>query len=79
MKIGFYGQIGQRFEGSATIDLPGEGISVTGLRRLLLERFDGVAILERSVCAAVNDEIVLDAHPVYPHDTGGFMSPVSGG
>lgn len=79
MKIGFYGKIENPFGGPAEITVPDEGVSVAALRRLLAERYEAEAILERTVRAAVNDEIVLEAHIVYPVDTVEFMSPVSGG
>ncbi len=79
MKIGFYGQIERPFAGPADVAVPDQGITVTALRQLLAQRYDAAAILDRSVRAAVNDEIVLDTHTVYPHDTVEFMSPVSGG
>ncbi len=79
MKIGFYGQIKQPFGGAAEVTVPNEGVTVTALRRLLAERFEADAILERSVRAAVNDEIVPETHVVFPVDTVEFMSPVSGG
>ena len=79
MKIAFYGQIERPFGGPAEISVPEKGVSVTTLRRLLAARYEAEAILERTVRAAVNDEIVLDTHMVYPVDTVEFMSPVSGG
>jgi len=79
MKIGFYGQIERPFGGPAEISVPEAGMSVAALRRLLAERYEADAILERTVRAAVNDEIVLETHIVYPVDTVEFMSPVSGG
>lgn len=79
MKIGFYGQIKQPFGGAAEVTVPNEGVTVTALRRLLAERFEADAILERRVRAAVNDEIVPETHVVFPVDTVEFMSPVSGG
>jgi len=79
MKIGFYGQIERPFGGPADVTVPDEGVTVTALRRLLAVRYEAEVILERSVRAAVNDEIVLDIHIVYPRDTVEFMSPVSGG
>lgn len=79
MKIGFYGQIKQPFGGAAEVTVPNEGVTVTALRRLLAERYEDEAILERSVRAVVNDEIVPETHVVFPVDTVEFMSPVSGG
>lgn len=79
MKIGFYGQIERPFGGPADVMVPEEGVTVTALRRLLAESYDADAIMERSVRAAVNDEIVPDTHIVYPRDTVDFLSPVSGG
>ena len=79
MKVGFYGQIATPFCGQADVSVPAEGLTVTGLRSLLAEAFETDAILERSVRAAVNDEIVPDTHTVFPGDTVEFLSPVSGG
>lgn len=79
MKIGFYGQIERPFGGPADVTVPDEGVTVTALRRLLAERYQAEAILEISVRAAVNDEIVPDTHIVYPRDVVAFLSPVSGG
>ncbi|MCP5432668.1 MAG: MoaD/ThiS family protein [Alphaproteobacteria bacterium] len=79
MKIGFYGQIKRPFGGAAEVTAPNEGVTVTALRRLLAERYEDEAILERSVRAVVNDEIVPETHVVFPVDTVEFMSPVSGG
>ncbi|KJS26475.1 MAG: hypothetical protein VR75_07050 [Hyphomonadaceae bacterium BRH_c29] len=79
MKVGFYGQIERPFGGPAEISVPEVGMSVAALRRLLAGRYEAEAILERTVRAAVNDEIVLETHIVYPVDTVEFMSPVSGG
>lgn len=79
MKIGFYGQIDRHFGGPAEIALPDEGVTVTALRQLLARRYEAEAILQPSVRAAVNDEIVADTRMVYPQDTVDFMSPLSGG
>lgn len=79
MNIGFYGQIATPFGGSADIGVPDDGISVSELRQILSERFETDDILQRSVRAAVNDEIVLESHQVLPGDRVEFMSPVSGG
>jgi len=79
VKIGFYGQIERPFGGPADVPVPDEGVTVSALRRLLAERYEAEAILERSVRAVVNDEIVLDTHIIYPGDTVEFLSPVSGG
>lgn len=66
MKIGFYGQIERSFGRPAEITVPDEGVTVMALRRLRTERYEVEANLERSVRAAVNDEIVLDTHIIYP-------------
>ncbi len=79
MKIGFFGKIATEFGGIADLDCPEAGLSVAALRRHLSETFQTDSILEPAVRAAVNDEIVADAHTVLPGDRVEFLSPVSGG
>ncbi|MHA6288143.1 MoaD/ThiS family protein [Maricaulis sp. CAU 1757] len=79
MKIGFYGQIASCFGGPTEIALPEQGETVTALRRRLALQCDANAILETTIRAAVNDQIVPEAHRVLPGDRVEFLSPVSGG
>ena len=46
--------------------------------RPLLSRHDG-AFLDKSVRLAINNEIVVDPHPVSRSDEIAFMPPVGGG
>ena len=79
MRVSFFGQIATPFGGDVRVDIPEGGMTVTELRQELSRRFETDAILERSIRAAVNDEIVLDSQSIFPADTVDFMSPVSGG
>lgn len=79
MKVEFYGQIERTFGGAAEVAVPAEGLTVTALRRRLADQYQADAVLDRSVRAAVNDEIVVDARRVFPSDTVEFLSPLSGG
>ena len=79
MSIGFYGQIAALFGGRAELEVPELGLPVYGLRAMLAGRYDVDAVLQRSMRAAVNDEVVAETHVVRPGDTVEFMSPVSGG
>lgn len=79
MRIEFFGRIAAAFGGAADIAVPESGLDVATLRRLLADRFETSAILERTVRAAVNEEIVVENYVVFPRDTVEFMSPLSGG
>jgi len=79
MKVGFYGRIGTLFGGTADVTVPIEGLTVMALRRLLADQYETDAVLDRTIRAAVNDEIVRDTHRVYPSDAVEFLSPLSGG
>lgn len=62
------------------ITLPEAITSSSALRTWLDETrtFQG-ALLHRSVRMAINNEIVVDPHPVADHDEVALMPPVSGG
>lgn len=79
MKVGFHGRIGTPFGGAADVTVPADGLTVMALRRLLADQYESDAVLDRTIRAAVNDDIVLDTHRVYPGDVVEFLSPLSGG
>ncbi len=62
------------------IALPEAITTSSALRRWLddTRAFQG-ALLHRTVRMAVNNEIVVDPHPVADHDEVALMPPVSGG
>jgi len=79
VRIEFYGQIGEAFGGPVEVPVPQGGIQVSGLRSLLARKCDADAILNKSVRACVNDEIVPEDQWVMAGDRVEFLSPFSGG
>ena len=79
MRIEFYGQIVESFGGPVEVPVPSGGIQVSGLRSLMARQYVADAILNKSVRACVNDEIVPDDQWVMASDRVEFLSPFSGG
>jgi len=79
MVVSFYGKISDPLGTQMEFSLPDCGLRVADIRMAIAKDCQVEALLDPTVRAAVNDEIVLDTHLVLPGDDVTFMSALSGG
>tara|TARA_R110000850_G_scaffold64116_3_gene144305 strand:- start:97005 stop:97244 length:240 start_codon:yes stop_codon:yes gene_type:complete len=79
MKISFFGKISDPTGRTLDILLPDSGLCIADIRQAVAQACRSEMILDKTIRAAVNDEIVLENHRVMPGDDVMFMSALSGG
>ncbi|KJS37425.1 MAG: hypothetical protein VR74_08575 [Hyphomonas sp. BRH_c22] len=79
MKISFFGKISDPIGKTLEIAFPESGMSVADIRQVIAQACRTDMILDKTIRAAVNDEVVLENHIVMPGDDVIFMSALSGG
>ncbi|MFH1518369.1 MAG: MoaD/ThiS family protein [Pseudomonadota bacterium] len=79
MKISFFGKISDPVGKTLEIALPDSGLCIADIRRAVAQACRTEMILDKTIRAAVNDEVVLEDHRVMPGDDVMFMSALSGG
>lgn len=79
MKISFFGKISDPIGKTLEIAFPESGMSIADIRQVIAQACRADMILDKTIRAAVNDEVVLESHIVMPGDDVIFMSALSGG